>query len=173
MRKFFGLLVMTAVLAASLAVAGQMTAEQAMQKMMSCVSCAPYAEYPELGPNIRYDIFETSSGFVAAFMLADEKLAPKFRECEKKCEAARATAMKLSEKEVEAKLCPFCSGMFKLMARDDVTIEEFQTKLGQVVVASASSDKGVEALHGYAKTAKETSDLLDKAAAKMMGAEKN
>ena len=159
----------------AVAVAGDMTPEQAMQKMMSCEACKPMSEYPQLGPNIRFDIAQTDNGFVSTFMLADEKLMPAFHECEKKCEETRKAAMSYTDAEAETKLCPFCQGMRSVMARQDVKVNHFPAALGQICVATSTTAEGTKALHDYATNAKETSDLLTEATMKMMqeGATKN
>jgi len=76
--------------------------------------------------------------------------------------------MKLTPEEGKDKLCPFCTGMFGLMKRDDVKIEEFDTSMGNIVVATSTTDAGVQALHEYVAMATATSKLLDQAAAQMM-----
>jgi hypothetical protein len=152
----------------AVAVAGDMTPEMAMQKMMNCEACKPMMEYPQLGPNIRFDVIETDNGFVSTFMMADESVMPAYKECEKKCEATRKAAMTLTDEEAKEKLCPFCVGMRKVMAREDVKVNNYPTSMGSVTVATASSDEGTKALHDYAKMSKETSALLDEAAKKMM-----
>ena len=151
----------------TVATAADMTPQQAMDKMMNCVACKPMNDYPQIAPNIRYDIQDTKTGFVSSFLMADEKVMPAFAECEKKCEVARAEAMKLTDEEAETKLCPFCVGMRKVMARSDVAMENVGVSLGKVMVASASTPEGVSALHDYAMMARETSALLDKAAMEM------
>jgi hypothetical protein len=148
---------------AAVAVARDMTPQQAMEKMMNCMACKPMNDYPQIGANIRYDIKDTKTGFVASFLMADESLMPAYKECEKKCEAARAEAMKLTDEEAAARLCPFCAGLRKLMARDDVTIDNIGVTLGQIMVATSSTKEGVAALHDYSMMARETSALLDKA----------
>ena len=162
------LIVAAAVVAlATVATAADMTPQQAMDKMMNCVACKPMNDYPQLAPNIRFDIQDTKTGFISSFLMADEKVMPAFAECEKKCEVARAEAMKLSDEEAATKLCPFCVGMRKVMARSDVAMENVGVSLGKVMVATASTAEGVSALHDYAIMARETSALLDKAAIEM------
>lgn len=165
------LAVLAVALVAAVAFAGDMTAEQAMQKMMNCEACKPMNDYPQLGPNIRFDMIETDNGFVSTFMMADESVMPAYHECEKKCEETRAKAMKFSDEEAQQKLCPFCLGMRKVMGRKDVTVNNYQTTLGEVMVATSTTPEGVAALHDYAKMAKETSQLLAEATMKMMQGE--
>ncbi len=167
MKKVLGITMLSVSLVASWAMAIDMTPEQAMHKMMSCTSCKPMMEYPQLGPQIRYDVHETDTGFVSAFMLADEKLVPQLRECESKCAVTRKTAMDYSPKEAEEHLCPFCSGMHGLMSRGDIEVEEFTTALGKIVVATSSTSEGVKALHAYASMARDTSALLARASMQM------
>jgi len=167
MKKILSVVLLLALAAGSPALATEMTPEEAMQRMMNCVSCRPYMEYPELGSSIRYDIFKTKTGFVSAFMLADESLVPEFRELELKTEASREEAMKIPPSEYGKLLCPFCEGMFALMMRGDVDLEEFRTHMGTVALATSDTKDGIEALHEYAEMAKTTSKLLDEAAAKM------
>ncbi len=167
MKNLAGYAVLLAAVVVQLAFAGDMTADQAMQKMMNCSACKPMMDYPQLGPNIRYDIHETPNGFVATFMLADEKLMPAMRECEAKCEVTRAAAMKMSDKEAQEHLCPFCTGLRDLMSRGDVTLDHFETSTGYVTVVTSNTDDGVKATHTYAQMARETSALLAEASAKM------
>ncbi|GAB4315234.1 MAG: hypothetical protein Kow0074_02710 [Candidatus Zixiibacteriota bacterium] len=166
--KRIGLALLAVAALCAVAVAGDMTPEQAMEKMMKCEACKPMNEYPQLGPNIRFDMIETDDGFVSTFMMADESLMPSYKECEKKCEVTRMAAMKMTDAEAEEKLCPFCLGMRKVMARDDVKVSTHATALGSVTIATASTAEGTKALHDYAKMAEETSSLLAEATMKMM-----
>lgn len=170
--KKIAIVALAVALVAAVAYAGDMTPEQAMQKMMNCEACRPMNDYPQLGPNIRFDMVETDNGFVSTFMIADESVMPAYHECEQKCQETRAKAMKFTDEEAQQKLCPFCQGMRKVMARKDVQVSEYPTTLGDVTVATASSPEGVQALHDYAKMAKETSQLLKQAAMNMMEGEK-
>lgn len=166
MKKLICLALVT-VFVAPIALAIDMTADEVMAKFMTCISCKPWAEYPELGPNTRYNIFDTDTGFIATFMVSDEKFAPAMKECHEKCLVTRAEAMKLSPEEAKDKLCPFCEGMFKLGARDDVKIKEMDAAMGQVVLVSSDTEEGVKAAHAYAATAREIDALLTEAAPKM------
>ncbi|MBD3298283.1 MAG: hypothetical protein GF341_06485 [candidate division Zixibacteria bacterium] len=166
--KTIGLTVLAIALVGAVAMAGDMTPEQAMSKMMNCEACKPMNEYPQLGPNIRFDMIETDNGFISTFMMADESVVPAYKECEKKCESTRAAAMEMSDEEAKEKLCPFCVGMRKVMAREDVTVNTYPTTMGSVTVAEATSEEGTKALHNYAAMAKETSNLLAEATMKMM-----
>jgi hypothetical protein len=166
MRGLF-VLGIASVLIVAVAFAGEMAPEQVMQKLMTCPSCKPYMEYPQLGPNLRFDTNKISNGFVATQMIASEGMVAMFRECEKKCEVTHAEAAKLPPEEAEARLCPFCFGMHKLMSRDDIKTEQFQTSLGHVMVATSDAEDGVKALHAYVEMAQETHKLLEEAAAKM------
>lgn len=169
MKRLVSMLVAVAVLAAVGSTnAGEMTPKEAMAKMQSCVACAPMSKYPDLMPNIRYDIFETKAGFVATFMIANEKMMETFNKCNKECDVARQEAMKMTDAELKGKLCPFCVGMRKVMSRKDVTFEKFSGSMGEVMMAGSTSKEGTAALHNYAKMARETSALLDQAAMEMM-----
>lgn len=154
--------------AAGPATAADMTAEECMAKMENCMACAPMAEYPQIGPNIRYNCFDTKSGFLSSFMIADEKIMSDFWKCEKECDVAREASMKLSDAEAEENLCPFCVGMRGIMAREDVSFERFQGMTGKMMLASATTEEGTEALHAYAKMSRDMSALLDQAMADMM-----
>ncbi len=166
--RTIGLAVLAIAIVGAVAIAGNMTPEQAMEKMMNCEACKPMNEYPQPGPNIRFDMIETDNGFISTFMMADESVVPAYRECEKKCEATRGAAMKMSDEEAKEKLCPFCIGMRTVTAREDVTVKTYPTSMGSVTVAEATSEEGTKALHAYAAMAKETNALLTEAAMKMM-----
>jgi hypothetical protein len=157
----------TSILIVAVAFAGEMTAEQVMQKLMTCPSCRPYMEYPQLGPNMRFDTNRISNGFIASQMVASEKMVPMLRECEKKCEVTYAAAAELSPEEAEAQLCPFCLGIYKLMARGDVEQEKVETSLGHIMLATSDTEDGVKALHAYVDMAQETHKLIEEMAAKM------
>ncbi|UCG50695.1 MAG: hypothetical protein JSW58_10855 [Candidatus Latescibacterota bacterium] len=172
MKTLMSVAVVSVLVVSSLAFAGEMTPEETMMKMMNCVACKPYGEYPQVMQNIRYDIFDTSNGFVVAFLMANEEHVGDFRACEEKCEAARAEAAKLSAEEKEAQLCPFCVGMFKLKGRDDITFEKFDAQLGQIMVASSNTDEGVKALHAYSDNSRKTNKMLEEAAKKMKAEKK-
>ena len=155
-------------LVAGSAAAADMTAEECMARMQNCEACAPMAKYPQIGPNIRFNCFDTKSGFLSSFMIADEKVMADFWKCEKECDVAREASTKLSAAEAEENLCPFCLGMREIMARKDVTLENFEGLTGKMTMASATTKEGTEALHAYARMARETSALLDEAVAEMM-----
>jgi hypothetical protein len=167
MKKLSSVLILSVVLVAPGVVALDMTPEQAMQKMMNCVSCKPMMEYPELGPNIRYDIFDIENGFVSSFVVANEKLMPVLDECSKKCEATYAAAAKMSTEDAKEKLCPFCCGMHGLHARGDVKIQDFKSQMGSVTLVTSDTEEGIKAVHAVAQDFREMNKLLSEAAASM------
>jgi len=113
----------------------------------------------------RYDIFKTDTGFISTFMLADEDLIPKFREIQAQCNVNRAAATMMSKEERKEKLCPFCYGTLSLMENKDVSIEEFQSQMGTIIAASSETYDGRTALDRYVRMARETSELIQQAAA--------
>jgi len=149
--------------------AGETTPAEALERVMKCHACAPLAEYPDLAGNIRYDIFDTVNGFVSSMMVNDEALAKQLAECNEKRKFARASATMIPADQRRDKLCAFCSGLFALMERSDVTIQNFDAKLGTVSVATSSTDEGVWAIHQYVEDAKRTAALIDRATAEAKG----
>ncbi|MEW5702455.1 MAG: hypothetical protein AB1792_09520 [Candidatus Zixiibacteriota bacterium] len=167
MRKSMGVLVAVIVLG-TLVTAGAMTPGELTTKVANCPSCKAMVNYPELGPSIRADVFETANGYVSTFLMADAKLLPTCAKWEKDCEAAMADGAKLPPAEFDKTFCPVCTGMAKLMARKDVKIEQFNGSMGKIAVASATTKEGVDALHAYVKTTKEVMGVMPQAMAEIM-----
>jgi hypothetical protein len=160
------MLAVLALATAALAGTGEMTPQQAMEKMMNCPVCSAWSTEPGVTDNIRYDIIQTKNGYVETFMTADEKMMPAFEKCGAECEK-RMAAIPTMDKEQKDKLCPFCVGHIKLSSRTDLEFEMHKTHMGWVSVASATTPDGVKALHGYAAKAKKHADLLAQAGAEM------
>ena len=141
----------------------EMSPQQAMETMMNCPVCSAWSAEPALGPTIRYSISTTKTGYVETLSTADESMKPTFDKCAAECEkrAAGVASMPKAEKD---KLCAFCAGHVKLMARKDLAFENVNTPLGIVTVATASTPDGVKALHGYAAAAQKQADMMAQAA---------
>ncbi|MBI3872623.1 MAG: hypothetical protein HY304_06065 [candidate division Zixibacteria bacterium] len=160
---------MVAVLAAvATAFAGQMTPQELATKMANCPSCKTMVNYPELGPNVRADVFETANGYVSTFLMADSKALPACAKWSKDCETAMAGAAKMSRADFEKTFCPYCVGMSDLMARKDVKMESFNGSMGKITVATATTKEGLDACHVMVKTMKDTYAVVPLAMAEMM-----
>ncbi|MDH3197079.1 MAG: hypothetical protein OEO21_02460 [Candidatus Krumholzibacteria bacterium] len=144
--------------------AGEMTPQQAMEKMNNCPVCSAWSKEAGVTDNIRYDIIQTKNGYVETFMSADEKMMPAFEKCGAECEKRMAAIPTMSKEQMD-KLCPFCVGQGKLASRTDLGFEMHKTHMGWVSVASSSTPDGVKALHDYAAAAKKHADLLAQAGA--------
>ncbi len=161
-----------ALMVASIAVAGtapkmdKMTPQQAMETMSNCPVCSVWMQEPALGPTIRHNAFTTKTGYVETVMTADQNMMPVFAKSVAECDK-RVAGMATMTPEQKDKLCPLCIGHMSFMSRKDVTVEKFNTDLGMVVVASASSPEGVKALHEYAANSKQFSELMAKAGKEM------
>jgi hypothetical protein len=144
--------------------AGDLTPEELMQKFMSCIACAPYMEYPELGTGLKWDTEKTTHGMLLAQTVTDEALLPKLRECEVKLKVSRAAAMEMSPEEASEKLCPFCSGVHALIGRGDVEFEEVALSLGTVTMATSGTDEGVAAIHAHVDESHKMMEMMEAAA---------
>lgn len=177
MRRLVGL-ALICMFVAAVAFAGvgedqsKMTPEKAMQRMMECSCCAPLMENPAMGEAMRFDINKTKTGFVSTMMISDESMVGELTAAIGKCENTRATAMAEYAKGDKTALCPFCEGISKVMPRDDVAMENFTTKMGAVMIMTASTEAGVKALHEYADMASHTQKMLHEAGMKMKGEKK-
>lgn len=149
----------------SLAYAGTLTPQQAMQATMNCPVCSAWT--PEVSKNIRYDVFATKNGYVESFSNADESMQAAFDKCAATCEQ-RVSTIPTMTAEQKAKLCPFCQARMALLSSKDVTIETYKTHDGFISVATTATPAGMKATQQYATAMKAQSDLLE-AAAKEMG----
>lgn len=166
MRALCVLAVLTLATAALAGTAGEMTPQQAMDKMMKCPVCSAWSEEAGVVDNIRYDMITTKNGYVETFMSASEKMMPAFEKCGAECEKRVATIPSMTQEQKD-KLCPFCVGQMKLASRKDLEFEMHKTHMGWITVASSTTPEGVEALHGYAKKAQKHAALLAEAAMEM------
>ena len=173
MRKTVWMTAMAVVAIAAMAVAGQMTTQELTMKVANCPSCKAMANYPELGTNLRPDIFETSNGYVSTFLMADAKYLPVCAKWEQDCQTIMGDAAKMSRADFEKKFCPVCVGMGDLMGRKDVKMESFNGSMGKVTVATSTTPEGVTALHAMVKTMNEAKAVMPQAFAEMMKTSKS
>lgn len=150
---------------ATAAFAGDMTPQQAMEKVMNCPVCSAWGMDPTVGPTIRYDISTTKTGFIEVMQTSNEAMKPAFDKCAAECEK-RAAGIPTMSAEDKAKLCPFCVAHVTI-DRKDVTYENAPTALGMVRVASSTTPEGVKALHDYAATCKKQSEMMHQASMDM------
>ncbi len=161
-----------AIMVATMAFAGTesktdtMTPQQAMDKMMNCPVCSAWMMDPALGPTIRHSVFPTKTGYVETLATVDQSMMPSFEKSEAEC-MKRAATIPTMAADQKAKLCPLCIGHTKFMDRKDVTVENFNTDVGVVTVASASTPEGVKALHDYAMSAQKFGALVAQASMEM------
>jgi hypothetical protein len=141
---------------------GDMTPQQAMDKMTNCPVCSVWMQDPALGPTVRHSVYPTKTGYVETLATVDQAMMPAFQKAEAECDK-RAGSIPTMSADQKAKLCPICTGHVKFMDRKDVTVENFKTDVGVVTVASASTPEGVKALHEYAKLSQEYGALMAKA----------
>jgi len=149
---------------ATAAFAGDLTPQQAMEKMMNCPVCSAWT--PDVSMNIRYDIFSTKDGYVESFMNANEAMADQFNKCAAECEKRAATIPTMSAEE-KAKLCPFCQARMALMMQKDVSTQNFNAHNGMIMVGMASSPDGQKAAAAYVTAMKTQADLVEQAAMSM------
>ncbi len=160
------LMLATVAMAGTASKTDTMTPAEAMGKMMNCPVCSAWMMDPAIGPNIRHAVYPTKNGYVETMMTADESTMPSFEKAEAECERRAATIPTMTQDQKDT-LCPLCVGHMTFMGRKDVTVENFKTPDGWVTVASATTPDGVKALHDYAATSKNFSDLLSQAGADM------
>ena len=146
--------------------AGEMTPQQAMEKVMKCPVCSAWNPVAQ---NIRYDIFTTKNGTIESFMNAGADPAA-WDAAAADCEKRMATVPTMSADQ-KAKLCPFCMAHMNLTSSKDVTIQNYKAHTGYITVATWSTPAGQKALTDYATSMKSTSSLLETAAKDMKPAD--
>lgn len=144
------------------AVAGTMTPDEMKAKVINCPNCKAMANYPELMPNLRPDIFKTESGFVSTFLVADAKVLPQCQKWEAECQANAANP------EMASSMCPICVSYGGLMMNQEVKMESFMGSLGRITVASSSTKAGVDALHAHVAVMQEAGAVMPDAMAEIM-----
>jgi hypothetical protein len=147
---------------------GDMTPQQAMEKMMKCPVCSAWNAEPALGPTLRYSVTTTKTGYIETLQTADESMKPAFDKCAAECEK-RAQGIPSMSKEQKDMLCPLCIGHMKLMDRKDVTFEQAGTPMGFVMVGTSAAPEGVQALHAYSAHANAFAGLIAQASKDMAG----
>jgi hypothetical protein len=161
MKRVICLLVL-ALTVPAVALAGDPTADQMMQRMMNCVICKPYAEHPEMHPSMRVNTLDTENGFMWVMAVADEKHVGTLHQCHEQCSANIEANKNMKPADYATKLCPMCEGMFKLMARGDVKLEEFKTHMGEITLATSATKEGVKALHDFAAESRKMHEMMMK-----------
>lgn len=142
--------------------AGEMTPQQAMEKVMNCPVCSAWNPVAQ---NIRYDIFTTKNGTIESFMNAGAD-AEKWDACAADCEKRLATVSSMSADQ-KAKLCPMCMAHMSLAGQKDVSVQNYKTHTGYITVATWTSPAGQKALNDYTMSMKSTASLLETAAKEM------
>ncbi|MDH4038509.1 MAG: hypothetical protein OEX18_10735 [Candidatus Krumholzibacteria bacterium] len=143
-----------------------MTPQQAMGAMMNCPVCSVWMSDPALGPTLHHSVFATKTGYIETLYTADAAMIPAFNKCEAECQK-RAEGIPGMTKEQKASLCPLCTGQMTFRGRSDVSVEEFQTDNGFIVVGSSNTPDGIKALHNYAASSKAFGEKMSQAGAEM------
>jgi len=146
--------------------AGEMTPQQAMEKVMNCPVCSAWNPVAQ---NIRYDIFTTKTGTIETFMNAGADQAA-WDAASADCEKRMATVPTMTA-EQKAKLCPFCMAHMNLTSAKDVTIQNYKAHTGYVTTATWNTPAGQKAVTDYATSMKSTSQMLETAANDMKPAD--
>jgi len=146
--------------------AGEMTPQQAMEKVMNCPVCSAWNPVAQ---NIRYDIFTTKTGTIETFMNAGADQAA-WDAASADCEKRMATVPTMTA-EQKAKLCPFCMAHMNLTNAKDVTIQNYKAHTGYVTTATWNTPAGQKAVTDYATSMKSTSQMLETAAKDMKPAD--
>jgi hypothetical protein len=149
-------------LVATIAAAGTMTPQEMTTKITNCPNCKAMASYPELMPNLRPDIFATSTGFVSTFLVADAKVLPMCQKWEADCQA------NATKPELASSMCPICVSYGGIMTNKDIKMESFMGSMGRVTVASSTTKAGVDALHAHVALMQEASAVMPAAMAEIM-----
>lgn len=153
-------------LAAIAFAAGEMTPQQAMDKVMNCPVCSAWNPVAQ---NIRYDIFTTKTGTIETFMNAGADQAA-WDAASADCEKRMATVPTMTA-EQKAKLCPFCMAHMNLTNAKDVTIQNYKAHTGFVTTATWNTPAGQKAVTDYATSMKSTATMLETAAKDMKPAD--
>jgi len=146
--------------------AGEMTPQQAMEKVMNCPVCSAWNPVAQ---NIRYDIVTTKTGTIETFMNAGADQAA-WDAASADCEKRMATVPTMTA-EQKAKLCPFCMAHMNLTNAKDVTIQNYKAHTGYVTTATWNTPAGQKAVTDYATSMKSTSQMLETAAKDMKPAD--
>ena len=147
------------------AVAGTMTPQEWTTKLSNCPMCKEMAKYPDLVNNIRADIWQTETGFVSTFLVADAKALPMCASWKKDCEATMA---KMTPEQMGKDMCPVCQSYGGLMMNKDVKMENFTGNMGDVTVATGKTKEATAALHQHVAIMKEAMPNFGPAFAEMM-----
>lgn len=142
--------------------AGEMTPQQAMEKVMNCPVCSAWNPVAQ---NIRYDIFTTKTGTIESFMNAGADEAA-WNAASADCEKRMASIPSMTADQ-KAKLCPMCMAHMTLSSQKDVSVQQYHTKTGWIAVTTANTPAGQKAVSEYAASMKATSELLASAAKDM------
>ena len=162
MKYRMWMMVTAIALVATVAVAGSMTPQEMTTKVTNCPNCKSLANYPELMPNLRPDIFKTESGFVSSFLVADAKVLPMCQKWEGECTA------NASKPEMASSMCPICVSYGGLMMNKEVKMESFMGSMGRITVASSATKAGVDVLHAHVATMNEMKAIMPAAMAEIM-----
>jgi len=146
--------------------AGEMTPQQAMEKVMNCPVCSAWNPVAQ---NFLYDIFTTKTGTIETFMNAGADQAA-WDAASADCEKRMATVPTMTA-EQKAKLCPFCMAHMNLTSAKDVTIQNYKAHTGYVTTATWNTPAGQKAVTDYATSMKSTSQMLETAAKDMKPAD--
>lgn len=159
-RILMGVAVMC--MAATIAVAGTMTPAELTTKITNCPNCKALANYPELMPNLRPEIFKTETGFVSAFLVADAKVLPMCQKWEGDCAANAGNPAMASS------MCPICVSYGSMMMNKEIKMESFMGSMGRITVASSATKAGVEQLHAHVALMQEATAVMPAAMAEIM-----
>jgi len=162
MRKGIWAAVAAIMLVATVAVAGTMTPAELTTKITNCPNCKALANYPELMPNLRPEIFKTDAGFVSAFLVADAKMLPMCQKWESECTANAGNP------EMASSMCPICVSYGSMMMNKEIKMESFMGAMGRITVASSATKAGVEQLHAHVALMQEATAVMPAAMAEIM-----
>jgi hypothetical protein len=144
--------VLMVALAAGVLVAGD--GDKAWFDLEGCAMCKNFAAEPGLMEHIEWENHMISGG-VMTVSVVDEEYQTALEHAEKNMEAV---GQKLAAGE-QLPLCGFCTSYGKLMMAG-VKIEQFDTKVGAVVLMTSSDPKVVEMIQQHAKHTDEEYEKL-------------
>ena len=162
MKKQIWMSVATVAIMATVAVAGTMTPAELTTKITNCPNCKALANYPELMPNLRPEIFKTGTGFVSAFLVADAKVLPMCQKWEGDCAANGGNPAMASS------MCPICVSYGSMMMNKEIKMESFMGSMGRITVASSATKAGVDQLHAHVALMQEATAVMPAAMAEIM-----
>ncbi len=126
----------------------KMQMKSEFSKCHICKAMVPYME-TEWWWGTNHEVFDLKNGMVVMHWISDNSNVGNFHKMCGEMEAAQAEVLKMSDQELNTKLCQHCQKMAAI-GKEGANFEGFETKNGNMWIVTADKPETVQKIHSCA-----------------------